>query len=239
MQDSVGLIVRMTSIDHKNMSGRQLRRHLKSLLMHSDMAVCREALVQIPARRAINPLFAFLYDGVSRVRWRAVGMMGRVVANLAESDIESARVILRRLMWNLNDESGGIGWGSPEAMGEILACSEPLAEEFANILKSYIREDGNYLEHEGLQQGALWGVGRLAHVRPERTGDIAPALMPFLARNHTRLQGLALWAAMANRDPMIREIAADFVKDKRTVEIFQDDAFVEKTLGQLAARFLA
>jgi len=40
---------------------------------------------------------------------------------------------MRRLMWNLNDESGGIGWGNPEAMGEILACHEALANEYAPI----------------------------------------------------------------------------------------------------------
>jgi hypothetical protein len=229
----------MTTMDHKTLSGRPLRRHLKSLLVQSDITACRAALLQIPARRAINPLFAFLYDGHPRVRWRAVRLMGVVVAHLAESDIESARVILRRLMWNLNDESGGIGWGSPEAMGEILARSERLAEEFANILKSYIREDGNYLEHEGLQQGALWAVGRLAHAQPRQTDDIAPALVPFLARNNSKLQGLALWAAAANRDPLLREIVAGFVKDQRTVEIYLDDVVVEITIGELAARFLA
>ena len=31
-------------------------------------------------------------------------------------------------MWTLNDESGGIGWGSPEVMGEILAAHKGLAE---------------------------------------------------------------------------------------------------------------
>ena len=47
--------------------------------------------------------------------------MGAVVANLAEKDMESARVVMRRLMWSLNDESGDIGWSRPEAMGEIIA----------------------------------------------------------------------------------------------------------------------
>lgn len=93
--------------------------------------------------------------------------MGAFVANLADEDIESARVIVRRLMWQLNDESGGIGWGAPEVMGEILARHEGLAGEYANILTSHIKEDGNSLEHEPLQRDALWGVARLAQVRPD------------------------------------------------------------------------
>ena len=63
--------------------------------------------------------------------------MGQVVSNLADTDMESARVIMRRLIWNLNDESGGIGWGSPEAMGDIMACHERLAGEYHRLLVSY------------------------------------------------------------------------------------------------------
>ena len=59
--------------------------------------------------------------------------MGALVFSLAEQDMESARVVMRRLMWNLNDESGGIGWGSPEAMGEIMARHSGLAEEYSKI----------------------------------------------------------------------------------------------------------
>ncbi len=97
--------------------------------------------------------------------------MGMVVSNLADHDIESARVVMRRLMWNLNDESGGIGWGSPEAMGEIMARHSRLAQEFASILVSYINPDKNYIEHEILQRGVLWGIGRLAYERPEFVKD--------------------------------------------------------------------
>jgi len=95
----------------------------------------------------INPLFSFLYNNDEQVRWRTVTAFGAVVAKLADEDMEAARIIMRRLMWNLNDESGGIGWGSPEAMGETLARHEGLAKEYARILLSYARQDGNYLEH--------------------------------------------------------------------------------------------
>lgn len=222
-----------------SLSGRQLRRHIQLLLGAPDISRCREVLLAMPGRRAVNPLFACLYDSTPRIRWRAVQMMGVVVAELAESDVESARIILRRLMWNLNDESGGIGWGSPEAMGEILAHSDRLAGEFGNILKSYIREDGNYLEHEALQQGALWGVGRFAHARPRLTRDIASALKPFLLQENLQLMGLALWAAAANRDPSIQAVSADFLQDPRTVEIYIEDDFVKTRIRDLAARVLA
>jgi hypothetical protein len=74
---------------------------------------------------------------------------------------------MRRMIWNLNDESGGIGWGSPETMGESMACHNRLAGEYHRILVSYIRPDGNFLEHPELQKGLLWGLARLAAVQPE------------------------------------------------------------------------
>jgi hypothetical protein len=94
--------------------------------------------------------------------------------------MEAARVMIRRLMWNLNDESGGIGWGSPEAMGEILARHHGLAREYAHILISYIREDGNYLENEVLQAGVLWAIGRVGEVHPDLLRDAVPHLLRHL-----------------------------------------------------------
>ncbi|MBU2622772.1 MAG: HEAT repeat domain-containing protein, partial [Proteobacteria bacterium] len=106
--------------------------------------------------------------------------MGDVVSSVADADIESARVVMRRLMWNLNDESGGIGWGSPEAMGEIIARNMQLGEEFSRILISYINKDGNYLENEVLQQGVIWGIGRIAGVKPHLMRDSFVFLIPSL-----------------------------------------------------------
>jgi len=147
---------------------RRLKKQILSLLQSQDFfGAGLAAITASPARQVINPLFGFLYHGDALVRWYAVTAMGAVVAQLADHERESARVIMRRLMWNLNDESGGMGWGSPDAMGEIMARHHGLAQEYACILISYLNPHGNYLEHEGLQQGTLWGLGRMAHTFPE------------------------------------------------------------------------
>ncbi|HEJ83533.1 MAG TPA: HEAT repeat domain-containing protein, partial [Desulfobacteraceae bacterium] len=156
-----------------------------------DMERALDALDQMPPRRVINPLFSILYQGDDRLRWAAITAMGRVVARLAGEDREAARVIMRRLMWNLNDESGGIGWGSPEAMGEILACHEGLAQEYAPILLSYARKDGNYLELEMLQRGLLWGIARLAQARPRLVQGAVLHLIPYLESQDPAVRGMA------------------------------------------------
>jgi hypothetical protein len=161
------------------------------ILKSENLDQVLDELCRLPARQVVNSLFSSLCSSDEQTKWRAVTAMGTVVANLAHEDIESARVIIRRLMWSLNDESGGIGWGAPEAIGEILACHEQLAREYANILTSYIKEDGNFLEHEPLQKGAMWGVARLAQVRPHLIQDTKSYLIQRLDSSDARVKGLA------------------------------------------------
>ena len=62
----------------------------------------------------------------------------------------------------------------------FLARHEKLAAEYSNILMSYVRPRQNFLEHEVLQRGVLWGIGRLAGARPERLTGLDADIMPFL-----------------------------------------------------------
>lgn len=174
--------------------GRNLKRKVLDLLESEDLSQAVKILRSLPARQVINPLFSFLCSTESKIKWRTIKSIGAVVANLAQEDMESARVIMRRMIWNLNDESGGIGWGIPEAMGEVMARHEGLAREYVNILVSYIRTDGNFLEYEPLQRGVLWGLARLARTRPELLHQAMPHLQPFLSSEDAALRGLAAWS---------------------------------------------
>jgi hypothetical protein len=177
----------------RELKGRDFKRNVIDLLKADDFAGVLESFRSYPARRVINPLFSCLCSTEPQIKWRAITALGAVVANLAQDDMESARVVMRRMIWNLNDESGGIGWGMPEAMGEVMARHEGLAREYVMILQSYIRTDGNFLEHEPLQRGVLWGLGRLAQTRPELLNQAVPHLHPFLSSKDATLRGLAAW----------------------------------------------
>jgi len=145
---------------------RQIKKEVADLLTRPDAAEALEKIAAFPARQVINPLIGFLCRKGDPVQQRAVEAIAEVTARLAETDMEGARVIMRRLMWSLNDESGGIGWGAPEAMGAILARHAGLAAEYAKILFSYIHPDKNFLEHDDLRMDAFRGILRLARARP-------------------------------------------------------------------------
>ncbi|MGD8228228.1 MAG: HEAT repeat domain-containing protein [Desulfobacteraceae bacterium] len=205
----------------------------------SDLASALDEISRLPGRQVISPLFSLLYNEDPDVRWSAVKAMGTVVAKMADEDMESARVIMRRLMWNLNDESGGIGWGSPEAIAEILTCHDGLAKEYAHILISYAREDGNYLEHEVLQRGLIWGMGRLAQVRPHVLKEAIQYLFPYLESMDATVRGLAAWVmgllAVEDALPQIRRLK----NDENQIQIYTDRGLISCRVMDLAEEALS
>jgi hypothetical protein len=221
------------------MGSRQLKKILPALLKNEEFEKSLEEICLLPARKIINPLFSFFHNKDELVKWRAVTAMGAVAARLAHEDLESARIVMRRLMWNLNDESGGIGWGSPEAMGEIMARHDKLAKEYACILVSYINEAGNYLEHEILQRGVLWGLGRLAHRRPELVRGASAYLCPFMRSKDAIHRGLAAWVAGAIPSGITQSLLKHLVTDNERINIFISMNLVERTVGQLAVEALS
>ena len=146
-------------------SYRKLKKKVYNLLGQDDFREAVKEISGLSARKVINPLIASLCSIDEKIQRRAAVAIGIVVAELADHDIESARVIMRRLMWNLNDESGGICWGAPEAMAEIMVRNKKLADEYHKILISYSDPETNYLEHEGLQKSVRRGLERLASKR--------------------------------------------------------------------------
>lgn len=151
---------------------KKLKNKILETLRREDITSSLSKLDAYPPGKILGPLFSGLLNSDQLVRWHCVTAMGHIVTRMAETEgVEEARIVMRRLMWSLNDESGGIGWGAPECMGEIMGRQEELAREFHLILFSYTveRQDGadNYLEYLPLRRGAFWGMARLAQNRPE------------------------------------------------------------------------
>jgi hypothetical protein len=182
----------------------------------------------------VNPLFSLFCDRDPLLRWRAVTAMGAVAAALAAREPESARVIMRRLMWNLNEESGGIGWGCPEAMGESLARSALLAAEYGCILISYLWPRGNFLEFSAIQPGVLWGVGRLGYARPGVMGDCAARINPFLTADDAPRRGLAAWAAGALGNAESIALLERLSGDAEGVDFYRAGRLNRVAVGELA-----
>ncbi|WP_461208904.1 DVU0298 family protein [Desulfocurvus sp. DL9XJH121] len=202
-------------------------------------------MAAMSARELIGPLFALLLDPEEVVRWRAVTALGATVARMADADMERARVVMRRFLWHMNEESGNVGWGIPEAMGEAMARHPRLADEYHKNLASYVQcpeclGDDNYMDHPPLRRATYWGLARLAQDRPELVCHAAAELVSALDGEEDPLsRGLACLALglMGQRSaaPRLEELA----RSTDPLDLYWNGDLKQTTLGELAAEALA
>ena len=201
------------------------KRVVQKILEKQTLVSILDHLAAMPAVAIINALFSGICHANKVIRWHAVVAMGATLARLADEDMEKARIVMRRFMWSLNDESGGIGWGAPESMAEAMRRHQGLAEEYCHILVAFMREEGFYLEHPPLQYGLLWGIARLAETRAalllQKKADLY--LPPYLREQDATVRGLAAYAlaTLASKDACrdLRELSGL----PRTVSVYCPD----------------
>jgi len=225
------------------LSSRKIKNEVAALLHGRELATIMEAMRRYPAKDAVNALFSMICRDDQHLRWHAISCMGEAVARLAEADMEAGRVVMRRFLWSLNDESGGIGWGAPESMAEAMCRHAALAGEYVHMLISYMREDGpelcqdgNYIEHPFLQRGLLWGVARLSGCRGRLLLDrgVGDDLPPYLDAGDAVVRGLAALAAGRLRLTATGAALRAMAHDPATLTLYQDGRFDAATVGGLA-----
>ncbi|MFZ5776257.1 MAG: DVU0298 family protein [Thermodesulfobacteriota bacterium] len=222
-------------------SQRRLKKAIVALLAGEDVDHILTTLSGYPPETLLNALFSGICHADERIHWNAVVGMGVTVARLAEQEMEAARIVMRRFMWSLNDESGGIGWGAPEAMAECLARHEGLALEYTHILVSFMREDGFYLELPALQRGLMWGMARMAGSRPDllRKWQAPRYLLPYLDSEDPTVRGLAglslaLLDQTGTAGPLVR-----LLDDHAQLPFFHQGAITTVTVADLLQRALS
>ncbi len=213
---------------------RARKKEVFRLLQSDDFEKSLAVLVSMPSIQAINALFSTLCAQDQLIKWRSVKAMGKLLAKLANDDIESARVVMRRLMWSLNDESGGIGWGAPEVMGEAMFQSDVLAKEYATMLGSYADEDGNFLEHVPLQRGLLWGWVRLSEKRPDSLRSWGSHLLKYLKAQDPVVRGHAVMAIGNLGVVQARRELANLLNDETEFETFETDKILTLRIKDVA-----
>jgi len=200
---------------------------------HGDAAM--DLLKQISDKQLVGHLFSHFFHKDELIKFRSVAAMGALGARVGKRNMEQARILLRRILWNLNDESGGIGWGSPEAMGEILSQNPKLALEFKSILFSYLEPGGNFIEHEMLQRGVLWGVGTYLRSNPEDINpDTQELLFQHLLSRDAVKRVYALRALFNAKHFDNHPIPENIRADNQEVNIFKNWHFITTSASGMA-----
>ncbi len=182
--------------------------------------------------RVLSHLVALTYDEDLLIVWRAIEAFGLAAAAVAERDPEFVRGHLRRLLWLLSDESGGIGWRAPELIGEVLHHRPDTFADFAPPLISVLDLEAE--DAPRFRPGALWGIGRVAERAPQLTRPAVPLVAPCLDDRDSQVRGLAVvllgrlgHGAMLAQRPRL-------LADEGNVMLYRDGGLTIATVEELA-----
>ena len=187
--------------------------------------------VSASVHKIINILISLSYDKKQYIAWRAIEAIGLVSKELAESDAETVRNIVGRLLWMIRDESGGIGWSVPETLGEIVRHNPQLCADIAPIIASFHEE-------KMLTAGVLWALGRIGRINNETVGYAIPIVLPYLQSADPTLRGYA--ALALGRLGAIGAVSKleQLRSDNNAVTFYEDGELRQKTVGGFAEEAL-
>lgn len=120
------------------------KKDFLNLLEKADFETIQKASLQ--NKNILGWLISLSYDKDNLMSWKAIEAMEYVAkAYIEAQDIETLRNTIRKLLWSMTDESGGIGWRAAELIGQIIYAEPSLFEDIIPILWSQ-REEESFLE---------------------------------------------------------------------------------------------
>ncbi|MCL2336422.1 MAG: HEAT repeat domain-containing protein [Firmicutes bacterium] len=203
----------------------KLKKQIQAALSQGDYQTAME-LGAGQTGQAIAALINSLYSTDDLLRWRAVECLGLLTKQISLTEPAQGREIIRRLLWALNDESGGSGWASTEAVGEIIRNRPDLYQEFVSIIVSF-RED------PALIGGIIWGLGRIGEIDPALVNDYLPFMHELLDDPDPQLRGLALWALQKIKATPPTEQQTRLKADPGECRIFENKELTTYKIAQL------
>jgi HEAT repeat protein len=179
-------------------------------------------------RNPFRPVASLLFDSDELIRWRAIEAIGWVARQEYAKEPERVRRFIRRILWLMNDESGGICWNGPEVIGEVLRNVPPLVSEYGRLLPGFFSE-------EPFEAGSRWAVARVAEAN--KTGYLPSIneLVTSLVHPNTDIRGFSLLALKALDYPISKEDRNRIQMDSAVLSIydFESGQLIRKPIAQL------
>ena len=193
-------------------------------------------------RRALAALVRISYDKETLAAWRAIKSVGLAAKEIVRTDEEFLREAVRKLLWSLSDESGGIGWSAPELLGEIVS-SDP--KRFSDVIPLIAQVFE--VEEEVFRPGVVYALARIAETNPEQVAVYQEIVALSLADKDPLLKiyGLQLverlWQTAIRGNmwsPEYRKKVMYLIKvateNKEVAYIYQNNGFISHEVGETA-----
>ncbi|MCP4200035.1 MAG: hypothetical protein GY762_23080 [Proteobacteria bacterium] len=165
------------------------------------------------SKRALSTLFSLTFEKDELLRWRAIEATGLAAAVVAEQNEERVKDFVRRLLWLMNDESGGLGWHAPEAIGEVVFNIPKLAVEYGIILTSFLKE-------EPFERGSHFSLVRIGILQPDAILASAPVLTASLKEKDPAIRAFACHALRIAGSEIPSDARRALARDKEAFHVY-------------------
>jgi hypothetical protein len=176
----------------------------------------------------IRRLISSSYDKDDVISWRAMEALGFVAGRLSRSGkTEIVRDTIRRLLWSMGEESGGIGWSAAEMLGEIIRSNPGEFSDIIPIVWSFREEDM-------FRAGVARAMGRIAEVRSDLVNFITNDIREIIRDKDPAVRGYAAWAVGLLGDERILEELRGLSGDKAVMKFYLNGELSERAVGEIA-----
>jgi hypothetical protein len=180
-------------------------------------------------RHAWQELRFRLYEIDERIRWSAIEASARLMQRWWQlKQQEKVRDFIRNLFWSMTDESGGIGWSSPQTIAETIVNIPELLDPYGSMMIAYS------IEEPPLMKGGLWGIGRMGKMIVDSMDFFQEKVLAVFQNDDPEVLGLAAWAMGEVGFKASLSCLKKLFERNEPVRIYTNGDFSEKPLGQWA-----
>ncbi|HXW69669.1 MAG TPA: HEAT repeat domain-containing protein [Dissulfurispiraceae bacterium] len=183
----------------------------------------------------IRQLISLSYDKQDVISWRAIEAIGVISLTFSKDRMDILRDTVRRLLWSMGEESGGIGWSAAEMLGEIVTGDPDAFDDIIPILWSF-------KEEEMFRAGIVWAMERIAGIRPELVAFIIKDLPEMLEDRNPVVRGYTVRLIGLLQDALNAEDSRQQISklsgDNSPVPVYIDGELLTRTVGEIAGEVL-
>jgi hypothetical protein len=210
-----------------DLMGKSAKKIVEDLLITRDHGTLLDLCEQ--DRRFWQEVRFRLYDLDERIRWSAIEVVAKFMERWWHSGRqEKVRVYIRTLFWSMNEESGGIGWSSPQTIAEIIVHIPEFIDPYGSMMIAHS------IEEPPLMKGGAWGIGRLGTRIADSIEPFREKVLAVFQEDDSETLGLLAWAMGRTRYSPAGRFLEKLLQRDEPVMIYIDGVFLQKPLKQWA-----
>lgn len=190
------------------------------------------------SRGVLSLLVRLAYDKETLIGWRSILAIGKISSVFVNSkdEHEFLRVTIRKLLWMLSDESGGIGWAAPEMLGEIVRADPAAMSDIIPLIAELYS-----VEEKVFRPGVLYALKRIAEKHSELVQPYQEIITKGLSDPDplTRIYALDLIALLKLQQPSADAVTKkvdSLLSDTTEAWVYRDIGFVGIEVREAAKR---